>query len=346
MCAAIRCVCCAALLAAELYFSALVRASHDNDGWKEQVRSAACLNLSRIHSMDVHYELTARNGGVSAHRLVISGTMARDDKDELRKGAPPAGLPQSSDLYSYRHAFNNLRSQFMEPGSKAISLKDGNEGFHIPWTTPVTFPYSGWLKIDPPLRWDKIASEAAWEKSFSAARLAQAGNENVVIFPQDDSCDLVVTFNPEAMYLPVQVDRIRRISGVVEGRLTVRRWVRLGGQDQPFCVATDIVSEVRSGNSQDLIPDYRLALMDRDLHVNQPIDNAVFTLDIPKDFQVYDVDEVNRYASTVKQINKTESKLFSPPPASGDFGYGTLYSGLAIVLLGTAAFAKWWQKRH
>ncbi len=342
----VRCVYLAAGLASLHCFGGHVQAQGDDGVWRDVLRSAAYSNLSRISSLDLRFELTDPSGGVSLNRLVVSGTMARDDRDELRKGSPPPGYPPSNELYSYSSAFNNVRSQLMEPTRKLVTLKDGNQGFFIPWTTPVTFPYSGWLRTDGPARWDKILDEAVWEASFSQARLAGAGNENVVIFPQDDTYDLVVTFNPEAMYLPVQVERIDREKEAVLGRMTVKKWVRLGEPEQSFCVATEIVSESRVNDSEDFSAGFCLKMNDQDVHVNQPVDVSLFTLDVPKDYSVYDVDEVSRYASKIKQINDTAGAGFAPPPNAGSFGYATLWAGaLALVLLGAAVFIKWRQHK-
>lgn len=168
-----------------------------------------------------------------------------------------------------------------------------------------------------------------------------------MIFPQDDTHDLVVTFNPEAMYLPVQVERIDREKEAVLGRMTVKKWVRLGEPEQSFCVATEIVSESRVNDSGNFSAGFCMKMNDQDVQVNQPVDVSLFTLDVPKDYRIYDVDEVSRYASKVKQINDKAGAKFAPPPNAGRLGYATLWAGaLALVLLGGAGFIKWRQNRE
>ena len=334
------------LVATMLAFGGLhgwVTASDADDGWKDRIRSAAYSNLSRIHSVDMTYESISGSGSVSNMKLMLSGTMARIDKDEVKAGSPPAGFEPTGELYSHRSSFNNVRSQFMEPGRKWVSLKDGNQGFFIPWVTPVNMQYTCVNIVDPP-RWDKLLDEAAWEQTFKDARLAEPGNENVVVFTDKNlSNDAVVTFDPEAMYLPTRIEHIRKSDGVVLGRSVVKQWVKLGETGQQFCVATRIDSEMRSSSAEDFRPSFRLQVHEDELKINEPVEPAVFTLDIPEDYEVYDVDEVNRYAEKITQINTTTGSQFTPPAPPGKHGYGTIFAILASALLVAAAFVKWRQ---
>ncbi|MFM8474561.1 MAG: hypothetical protein ACKOEO_02045 [Planctomycetaceae bacterium] len=318
-------------------------ASGDDDHRKNLIRAAAYLNLSQVHSLDVKYQLTDASGAVSTNRLILSGTMARIDKDELIRGQAPPGSPEYPGLYSHRSAFNNIRSQSMEPRSKFVTLKDGNDGFSIPWTTPATFPFSGWLGIKGAPLWDKLLDEAVWEKAFRDARLGGLEHENVVIFQHDEKHDLVVTFNADAMYLPVRVERIDRGNGVVTGRLIVKKWANLGTEESRHCLATEVVSETLSGSSGGFRKDACLQVDEEQFRVNQPVDVSLFTLEIPEDFKKYDVDEVNRYSQTVTQMHQSNANRFNPPPPPERLGYGTAFAVLAVVLIASAAVLRWRQ---
>jgi hypothetical protein len=254
----------------------------------------------------------------------LDGAQFRLNRQDTVAQQVPLGAPA---LVRQESAFNNLRYQCLRHHAQEFLVCDGNISAVYSLGVPITQPYS-FLFRSTPLRWDTLVSEEAWDAYFAIA--SYAGRHEIdghvcEVFErpgasQNGQPGAVVCracFAVDANYLPIRLDCRNRSTDELLSWQTVPRFREFRSPDGTVVVVPLEVHAVVTGvGNAGLKSDERWIVDESTIRVNEPIDQALFTLERPDGWTVYDVDEVNRYSASVAVAAPDAATTFVPPTDS------------------------------
>ena len=287
----------------------------------DEVRNNASLMPSRLHSyqftgmFEAKEDNPKRKPVVNSAKFYQSGSSLRVESDAVA----PSGIKIDPLVRRVIFAYNGSRYQWFMAGRETLSFSNQCRHPNLYWLpNPVLLPYL-WL-VGPKGNWSDIKEKNVWIKKFDGARYEGEQTENGVTYAvvsmllDKDALDehkgviVRIWFAKNLGYYPLKFVEYKAEHPWVTMQVTRFTTLDAEGGNLVFPLAIKITAVPPNG------VDMNWTISDVSIKVNQPIDEALFTLSpsIAKNVIDYDKD-----LKKLTQPNSETNYVPQPSPWRG-----------------------------
>ncbi|MFO1063821.1 MAG: hypothetical protein U0892_08165 [Pirellulales bacterium] len=248
------------------------------------IRDEAYSHVEDISSLQYAFHVKDDNGWHAEAQFFADQTRFRVNRKDLA-GMQVKG--ERIDPITSASAFDGLRQQYLDTNGR-LRLKNGCEGASYGIGTPHVDVYS-WLRRGPEdLRWDIICNQDLWKERFAEAEYIGAISENgrtleIVDFPArlegQKPCTYRVFFARDLRFFPIKC--FRRVSATTETSttVTVTDFKSIEKDGMTIILPTTLTYSESHADGVSMKQQRTTTVAVNSLKVNEPIDEAVFTID-------------------------------------------------------------------